>query len=66
MYKVVDIFNGWQSTQTHKTEEQAWKELENDKEEFYNNMINRNCRYCKTVVKANTKYVWTNNKYEWV
>ena len=65
MYKVVDNFNGWESKNTHSTEDGAVKELEKDFEEWDNNLINRDCVYCKTVVPSNYKYVWNGSEWVW-
>ena len=66
MYKVVDTFNGWESDKVHNSVEEAEQELEKDRDEFFDNMVNRNCRYCKTVVPADYSYTWNGYEYEWM
>lgn len=65
MYKVVDIFNGWESEQCYETEEQANKELARDKQEFEDNLLYRDCIYCKKVVPVDAERVWNGYEWEW-
>jgi hypothetical protein len=65
MYKVVDLFNGWESKLRHSTFEGAKTELALDREEFHDNMINRDCLYMKEIVPANAEYKWDGREYCW-
>jgi len=65
MYKIVDYFNGREEEQKYETEEQAAKALKRERKAFYDNGINRNCTFCKTIVPAHYSYMWDGFNWVW-
>jgi hypothetical protein len=62
MYKVVDHFNGWESDNRHETMTQARKEIEENRDAFFE--VNPGCKFCQGIVEATA--VWYFSAHGWV
>lgn len=66
-YKLVDHFNGWESSKIYSTMEQAERALEKQRRRFYAHPGHAHAYFMAGVVPADLTWGWNErmNRFEW-